>query len=75
MGSLNVYVKEFKDGDKTLVWSQKGDQGEVWIRHLIPLRSSRPFQVNRKISIYSFTQILFLSWLSKELQELMKDQT
>ncbi|CAF1639090.1 unnamed protein product, partial [Adineta ricciae] len=45
IGALNIYTRTYVDGPLNLLWSQKGNRGDVWLRRKVTLQSTDPFQV------------------------------
>jgi hypothetical protein len=45
MGTLSVFYRNFKDGPLKQIWNKSGDQGQIWIRQLLQLNQTEPFQI------------------------------
>ncbi|CAF0808194.1 unnamed protein product, partial [Brachionus calyciflorus] len=46
MGSLNLYIKNYaEDGSQQKIWSNSGNQGDLWLRNMIDIQDGLPFQI------------------------------
>ena len=45
MGTLSVFYRNFRDGPLKQIWNRSGDQGQTWIRQLLQLNQTEPFQI------------------------------
>ena len=45
IAALNVYTRTFVGGPLSLVWTQKGERGDEWLRARIAFNVQQPFQV------------------------------